>query len=149
MSSGWRYECLQDSTAPAPWPIVLALGIILFIAGMFTSAAVCILGGVVCLAALVGRLRNSLQRRRIDSASFPARPESASTNRAKVDQAGWINSDAHQAPISHRTYPFSAGAMGGLAGGVFIATLARCSTRESAGDLVPNRSFGFRIFLCS
>jgi hypothetical protein len=50
----------QNPPAPPPWPILLALGITLFFVGMFTNAAISILGGVLCFTALVGRLRSSL-----------------------------------------------------------------------------------------
>src|ERR1700743_3685045 len=124
MNSSRQYGRSQNPSALTPWPTLLALGITLFFAGMFTNAAACILGGVLCLTAVVGRLRNPAPLQRSDSASLSFEPEIAATTRAKVDQAGWINSDTSEAPRSPRVYPLSAGAMGGLAGSVVTGALA-------------------------
>src|SRR6202012_874752 len=122
MNSSRQYVRSQNPPVSTPWPILLALGITLFFAGMFTSAAVCILGGVLCLAAFIGQLRNPPLLQSVDSASFLA--ESGNATAAEKDQAGWINSDALQSPRSYRGYPLSAGAMGGLAGSVVTGALA-------------------------
>src|SRR5271154_2792865 len=46
--------------APTAWPIVLAFGITLLFAGLVTSAAVSVLGGIVDVAGAVGWFRNVL-----------------------------------------------------------------------------------------
>ena len=49
-----------EMPAPTAWPIALAFGITLLVAGMVTSAAISVLGALVAIAGAVGWFRDVL-----------------------------------------------------------------------------------------
>ncbi|MGC9157946.1 MAG: hypothetical protein ACP5FH_03060 [Terracidiphilus sp.] len=105
--------------APTVWPMVLALGITLCLAGFVTSAVISVLGLLLSAMASVGWFREVLPIERHETVMLPA-----------AAQAGEVRLAA--APPSSRrrlvqpleTYSFAAGIEGGLAGGVAMAVPA-------------------------
>jgi hypothetical protein len=111
---------LPASTA---WPLVLAFGIALAFAGLVTSGAVSVLGGILAIAGAVGWFRNVLPHEEHESVSvMPGEPVIATTRRdvARLEVAN----QPKRAWLPLETYPVSAGVKGGLAGSVIMAVLA-------------------------
>jgi hypothetical protein len=108
---------------PTAWPVVLAFGLALLLAGLLTSASVSVLGAVLTLAGCVGWFRQVLPHEQHET--VPVAPEVVPivTERPKVVRIG-IAPERHRARIPIEIYPISAGIKGGLAGGVAMAVLA-------------------------
>jgi hypothetical protein len=109
--------------APTSWPVVLAFGVTLMFAGLVTSAAVTLLGGLLSALAAVGWFREVLPEEahelvRIDHA------RSAPTTRNRRVARGAVAAHPQRAWLPLEIYPVSAGIKGGLAGGVAMALLA-------------------------
>jgi len=109
--------------APTAWPIVLAFGITLIIAGLVTSESVSVLGAVLAIAGAVGWFRNILPHEAHESVPVtPEQPAIATTRRdvARLE----IENQPTRAWLPLEIYPVSAGVKGGLAGSVIMAVLA-------------------------
>ena len=110
--------------APTAWPITLALGFALLLAGLVTSPAVSVLGGILTFAGCVGWFRDVLPHEKdivVPVEVEPAVP--ARTHRAQVKVFDLAPEHARAfLPITY--YPISAGIKGGLAGSVAMAVLA-------------------------
>jgi hypothetical protein len=109
---------------PTAWPIALAFGCMLLLAGLVTSAAVSVLGAILMFAGCVGWFRDVLPHEKDivvpfeEVAAVPAR-----THRAQVKVFDLAPEHARAfLPITY--YPISAGIKGGLAGSVAMAVLA-------------------------
>ena len=131
MSSIQQYGPSQDLPVPAPWPIVLALGITLLFAGMVTSAMVSILGAVLCVSAFVGHFGKTLPLEQREVLSVAPEPANTIETLSKEDRVEWVKRNARQAPLAYDVYPLCAGAKGGLAGSVVMAVLALSYGRVS------------------
>jgi hypothetical protein len=119
-------EAAEDTIrmpAPTPWPIALALGMALLVAGMVTSAAVSVLGGILAIAGAVGWFRDVLPHEAYET--VPVSPEVASvtTTRREVVRVA-IAGGLQRAYLPIEIYPISAGVKGGLAGSVAMAVVA-------------------------
>jgi len=109
--------------APTSWPIILAFGLTLLFAGLVTSPAISVLGGVLSLAGIVGWFRDVLPHEAHESMPIEepvikeARPhrEVAHVEMAAELKRAWLPVEIH---------PVSAGIKGGLAGSVAMAILA-------------------------
>jgi hypothetical protein len=100
------------------------LGITLLFAGVVTSATVSILGAVLCVSAFVGPLRKTLPLERHEAISVAPDPASAIITCARTNRVEWSSRNSQQAQLPLEVYPVSAGAKGGLAGGMVMAALA-------------------------
>jgi hypothetical protein len=109
--------------APTPWPIVLAFGSTLLFAGMVTSSAVSVLGGVLMIAGIVGWFRNVLPHEVHETMQVEVQAEEAATLRREVAHAH-ITMEMKRAFLPLEIHPISAGIKGGLAGSVAMALLA-------------------------
>jgi hypothetical protein len=118
-----RTPDVVELPAATPWPIVLAFGTTLLVAGLVTSVAVSALGGVLMIAGGVGWFRDVLPHEAHDA--VPARPDvtAATTSRRTVTRLE-IPGVAPRAWLPLEVYPVSAGIKGGLAGSVAMAVLA-------------------------
>src|SRR5580658_9405762 len=109
--------------ASTPWPIVLAFGSTLLFAGMVTSGAVSLLGGVLMIAGIIGWFRDVLPHEAHDAVQVEVVAEEASTARREVAHAH-ITMEMKRAFLPLEIHPISAGIKGGLAGSVAMAGLA-------------------------
>ncbi len=104
--------------APTVWPMVLALGITLVIAGLLTSIAVSALGLILTAMASVGWFRNVLPHERHETVTVRVAAPKAEEAPAAP------HSQLHRQVQPFQTYSFAAGIEGGLAGGVAMAVPA-------------------------
>lgn len=103
--------------APTVWPMVLALGITLCIAGLLTSMAVSVLGLILTVISSVGWFRNVLPHEKHEAVAVPL-PAKAEEHPAVP------RSRMHRQVQPFQTYSFVAGIEGGLAGGAAMAVPA-------------------------
>jgi hypothetical protein len=109
--------------APTAWPIALAFGITMLVAGLVTSASLGILGAIVTVIASVGWFRDVLPHEQEETIQVRIEVPAVSTSRHEVERLA-IAPDLPRALLPLETYPVSAGIKGGLAGGVAMAVLA-------------------------
>ncbi|HEY0704470.1 MAG TPA: hypothetical protein VGD60_16980 [Candidatus Acidoferrales bacterium] len=109
--------------APSAWPIVLAFGVTLLVAGLVTNISVTYLGAILFVYACVGWFRDVLphEKEEIIEVTVPVRE--IVTTRHKVERLD-VAPELTRAVLPLETYPVSAGIKGGLAGGVAMAVLA-------------------------
>jgi hypothetical protein len=110
--------------APTAWPIILAFGLTLVLAGLVTSASVSILGAVFTLAGCVGWFREVLPHEKHESIPIMGRVPTAETRHPQVARVEWESQELQRARLPLEIYPISAGVKGGLAGSVAMAVLA-------------------------
>jgi hypothetical protein len=109
--------------APTAWPIVLAFGITLLIAGLITSLSVLILGAILAAAACVGWFLDVFPQEKHVQVPVVEEPISISSTRHRVERLE-IAPELPRVLLPLETYPVSAGIKGGLAGSVAMAVLA-------------------------
>jgi hypothetical protein len=109
--------------ASTAWPLVLAFGFTLVLAGLLTSASVSVLGAVLAIAGCVGWFREVFPHEHEDV--VPVVPEDLviATERRVVERVPAATEQV-RAWLPLETYPISAGVKGGLAGSVAMAVLA-------------------------
>src|SRR5712672_82391 len=109
--------------AATAWPIVLAFGFTLMVAGLLTSVSVSVLGVVMGVAGCVGWFREVLPHEHGET--VPVVPEEIylTTERRTVER---LPVPTHQlrAWLPVRTYPISSGVKGGVAGSIAMAFFA-------------------------
>lgn len=105
--------------APTAWPMALALGLSLVLAGMVTNVAISLLGLVISVAATVGWFRQVLPAGQHESVVVDTERELAAVTRPALTPlpAGPI----HREIVPFETYTITAGIKGGLAGGVAMS----------------------------
>lgn len=111
--------------APTFWPMVLAFGLTLLLAGIVTHWAVSIVGFVIAAKAATGWWKTVIPHEQheavpIDMGRRPAaiRVGARSVVRLKLGEGG------HRVRVPEEIHPYSAGFWGGLAGGAVMAALA-------------------------
>lgn len=107
---------LPASTA---WPMVLALGLSLIIAGMVTNAAISLLGLLLMVFASVGWFRQVLPVEHHESVAV--QPHLTPVSSARLAVAGLSISPMHRKMLPVETYKITAGIKGGIAGGVAMS----------------------------
>ncbi len=108
--------------APTAWPMVLALGLSLVIAGMVTTGAISLLGLVLALIGSVGWFRQVLPAEQHESVAVQPHAIPAVSPRAAV--ARLSISPLHRKMLPVETYKITAGIKGGIAGGVAMSVPA-------------------------
>jgi hypothetical protein len=108
---------------PTPWPIALAFGLALVFAGMVTSGAVSVLGGIVAIAGAVGWFRDVLPHEAHETVAVTPELAAVTTARRGVVRMAIAN-ELQRAFLPLEIYPISAGVKGGLAGSVAMAVVA-------------------------
>ncbi|HTQ97713.1 MAG TPA: hypothetical protein VMH89_12965 [Candidatus Acidoferrum sp.] len=108
---------------PTAWPIVLAFGVTLLMAGFITSFSVLVLGAILSIAGCIGWFRDVFPHERHIQVPVEEEQITISSSRREVAQLD-IAPEVHRALLPLETYPVSAGIKGGLAGGVAMAVLA-------------------------
>jgi hypothetical protein len=127
--TGSRTEAAEPTPAtvilPAPtaWPIILAFGIALLLAGLVTSFSLSILGAILFVTASVGWFRDVLPLEKEETVEVEDEVTAVSTSRREVERLP-IAPELTRALLPLETYPVSAGIKGGLAGSVAMAVLA-------------------------
>jgi hypothetical protein len=109
--------------APTAWPIVLAFGIALLLAGLVTSPSVSVLGAILFVTACVGWFRDVLPLEKEETVEVTEEVAAVSTSRLEVERLP-IAPELTRALLPLETYPVSAGIKGGLAGSAAMAVLA-------------------------
>jgi hypothetical protein len=109
--------------APTAWPIVLAFGITLLVAGLVTSPSVSILGAILALTGCGGWFRDVLPHEKEETIEVKAEVTAVSTLRREIERLP-LAPELPRALLPLETYPVSAGIKGGLAGSVAMAVLA-------------------------
>jgi hypothetical protein len=112
-----------EMPASTPWPIVLAFGIALLVAGLVTSGAVSVLGTIISIAGAVGWFRNVLPDEARETVRLAPQVGAVTTMRHEVARMD-VAQDLKRAWLPLEIYPISAGIKGGLAGSVAMAVLA-------------------------
>jgi hypothetical protein len=107
---------LPASTA---WPMVLALGLSLVIAGMVTNAAISVLGLLLTLRASAGWFRQVLPIEHHESVAVQAQLTPVASARASV--ARLAIGPMHRKMLPVETYKITAGIKGGIAGGIAMS----------------------------
>jgi hypothetical protein len=109
--------------APTAWPITLALGAALLMAGLVTNAEIGILGAILFLAGCVGWFRDVFPQEKEEAIEGKVEIARVVTYRREVERLP-VAPDLPRALLPLETYPVSAGIKGGLAGSVAMAVLA-------------------------
>jgi len=107
---------------PTAWPMIAAFGITLAWAGLVTNALVTVVGVIATLWGAVGWFRDVLPVQRLEPVRVEPDPVIAPSPRGiTYVQVGEV---IHRARLPVAIYPYSAGVVGGIAGGVAMAVLA-------------------------
>ncbi len=109
--------------APTAWPVVLAFGVSLLLAGLVTSSSVSFLGAILFVSGCVGWFRDVLPQEKEETIEVKVEVAPVYTARQKVERLA-VAPDLPRALLPLETYPVSAGIKGGLAGSVAMAVLA-------------------------
>ena len=107
---------------PTAWPMVLALGVSLLIAGMVTHWVVSLLGAVLALRSTIGWFFEVLPREHHASVEVHADHILISTTRKRHEQL-WTDPQ-HRKLLPVETFSLAAGIKGGIAGGIAMVVPA-------------------------
>ncbi len=102
--------------APTAWPIVLAFGCVMAVAGLVTSLWVTVFGAVLMVSGCVGWFRQVLPHEAHEDVPVVVQAVTIATTR-KVVQRLEIGPE-HRAALPVETYPVLSGLKGGIAGGI-------------------------------
>ena len=105
-----------EMPSPTAWPLVLALGLALAIAGMVTSPWVTLIGALMFVYAASGWFREVLPHEAHEM--MEATGERVEITRSKRQVARLTGSSAHQQVQPVETFSLLAGVEGGIAGGI-------------------------------
>ncbi len=108
--------------SPTAWPMVLALGVSLIIAGMVTSGVISVLGALLTLMAAVGWFRQVLPVEQHESVALELQPVPVVSARAAVARLSISGTNRMLLPVE--TYKVTAGVKGGIAGGIAMSVPA-------------------------
>jgi hypothetical protein len=107
---------------PTVWPTVLALGISLVVAGMVTSPAVGLLGGLLTVISSVGWFRQVLPHEVHDAIAVVPGKVAVASRRTLLNYPGKASS---RLEVQHyEAFKFSTGLKGGVAGGIAMTVPA-------------------------
>jgi hypothetical protein len=103
---------------PTAWPMVLALGLSLILAGMVTSPAVALLGLALTVAGSIGWFRQVLPHEAHESVPIVSEHIAISTGRTLIARPPRTASDAPRRILPVETFQIGNGIKGGIAGGI-------------------------------
>jgi hypothetical protein len=103
---------------PTAWPMVLALGLSLILAGMVTSLAVALLGLAFTIAGSIGWFRQVLPHEAHESVPIVSEQIAISSDRTLIARPPRTTSGAPRRILPVETFQISNGIKGGIAGGV-------------------------------
>jgi hypothetical protein len=110
---------MPESTA---WPIVLALGITLLVAGLVTSLALSLVGGLLFVGALggwIGQLLPGRGYRHEPMVESARHPRAVTAHPGSVDQLR-PGMAGHRFQLPEKVHPISSGVKGGIVGGLVM-----------------------------
>ena len=124
-SPGKTSRAPAQVTMPSPtaWPVTLAFGFTLLVAGLITSLSILILGAMLVAAACVGWFLDVFPHEKHIEVPVEEEAVTIATSRREVARLD-IAPELPRALLPLETYPVSAGIKGGLVGGVAMAALA-------------------------
>jgi hypothetical protein len=102
--------------SPTAWPMALALGVSLIVAGMVTSAGVSVLGVVLTLFSAIGWFRAVLPHEAHEI--IPVSEEEVHFASARIAIERIPVSPMHRKVVPVETFQFTTGLKGGIAGGI-------------------------------
>jgi hypothetical protein len=102
--------------SPTAWPIVLAFGFTLLVAGVLTHYGISILGGVLLVAGCVGWFREVLPHEAHVDIPVEVQEVAVLSSRKTVSRISV--SEANRAHLPLETFPVLSGLKGGIAGGI-------------------------------
>jgi hypothetical protein len=108
---------------PTAWPMIMALGVTLSLAGIVTSTSVTFVGVILFVAGAIGWFGDVLpseHREQIDVELEEAAPVVVHPRAAELR----VGEEGNRASLPLQIYPYSAGIKGGIVGGVVMAVLA-------------------------
>ena len=108
--------------SPTAWPVVLALGITLVLAGMVTSGIVSIFGGALALAGMVGWFRQVLPNEAHEAVEVSCVKTIVSSSRTLAARLPTAPTSRKIIPVE--TFRITTGIKGGIAGGIAMAVPA-------------------------
>ena len=110
--------------APTQWPLMLAVGLTLTIAGLVTNKMISALGVVMAVAGVVGWFRQVLPHEAHES--LPVSEEEIAIEREgrRVTRVVHVHPVVARGMLPVVTYPISSGIKGGFAGGTVMIVLA-------------------------
>ena len=109
--------------SPTAWPVTLAFGFTLLVAGLITSLSILILGAILLAVACVGWFLDVFPHEKHIEVPVEEEAVTIATSRREVARLD-IAPELPRALLPLETYPVSAGIKGGLVGGVAMAALA-------------------------
>jgi len=112
-----------EQPAPTVWPMVLAFGVTLILAGLVTHALVSVMGAVLTAAAGVGWWRQVLPNQQLEHVPVPEDAVAVPAVRSTVGRLA-PGEGGHRVRIPVAVQPISAGIKGGLVGGAAMAVVA-------------------------
>jgi hypothetical protein len=121
---GRHVENAIQLPAPTQWPLMMAVGLTLTVAGLVTNKMISAMGVVMAVAGAVGWFRQVLPHESHES--LPVTEEEIAIER----EGRRVTRVEHMHPVSGRgmmpvaTYPISSGIKGGFAGGTVMIVLA-------------------------
>ena len=111
--------------AGTPWPMVVALGVTLGVAGLVTHLAVTAVGVALLLAGGVGWWRCVFPEEQVEHVHVvPALTPSPVTPSARTVERMWFGDERHRLRLPVEVQPVSAGVKGGLVGACAMAMCA-------------------------
>ena len=118
-SEGDQLQTEVELPASTAWPMVLALGLSLLVAGMLTNAAISLLGLVLTVCASIGWFRQVLPVEHHESVKVQA--EAIPVIRPRASVARLPIGPMHRKMLPVETYKITAGIKGGIAGGIAMS----------------------------
>jgi hypothetical protein len=109
--------------ASTPWPLVTAFGLALLFAGLVTSLAVSVAGMVVILSGAIGWFRDVFPESKVEFVELEAAAPVIARSTRRVDHL-LPGAQGHRVYIPVEVHPYTAGLLGGMAGGVGMAIIA-------------------------
>jgi len=110
--------------APTAWPLLLALGLMLILAGIITHLAVAIAGVILFLASAIGWALQVVPHEHHESVPIATAPTMESRPMQRGVAHLRIGQGGHRVRVPAHIQPYSAGIKGGLAGSVAMAFVA-------------------------
>jgi hypothetical protein len=110
--------------APTAWPVVLAFGVTLIVAGLVTSLSVTVVGALLAAWGAVGWFKDVLPEEACETVRVVRASSTPTMPRRVVAHFEVGAGEVRRAWLPLEIYPVSAGIKGGLAGGVVMALLA-------------------------
>lgn len=101
---------------PTPWPMVLALGVTLLIAGMVTHWVISVLGAVLLVRSSIGWFFEVLPHEH--HVSVPVDVKAIEISSARTTRAKLLFDPKHRKLLPIETFSVTAGIKGGIAGGI-------------------------------